>query len=381
MSVKHSRGTKRPRHVGVRNASHVYKSMRADGKWSFEVRHPANDEGKRLFEVVPGGLAQAKARAREVHGTAEPQVTSVATTLDDVVASWRASRTMRASSAAAFDRVYRVHIRPRLGKKKVREINKLAVQAWLKGLRRKDGRSGELAPGTQRMILAVLQMILAHAVDMGAIGAVPKLPKGSVPKAGEGRTRILTHDEESRLLAYTAPFPWLRPLIIVALYQGLRLGEAMGLQWADVKFTDGKLVIRHSLYRDGTLGPTKGGKPREIDLMPATRAELLELRGQPGCTGEGFVFCNSQGGPRQVRHVQRMFGRVRDRAALEGGICFHSLRHTCASRLANHPDIPVTWVRDFLGHSSLAVTMGYMHAVDEVKHVVNAGAALSGRTA
>ena len=33
------------------------------------------------------------------------------------------------------------------------------------------------------------------------------------------------------------PFPWLRPIITVALHEALRLGEALGLQWEDVDFT------------------------------------------------------------------------------------------------------------------------------------------------
>jgi hypothetical protein len=204
----------------VRGAQSVYKSQRADGKWVYEVRHPG---AKRLYEVVGTRLDQAKARAREIHGDAAPPVVSVGTTLGEVVEDWRRTRRMRKRSADNFDAVYRVHIEPRFGRMKVRDINKRLIYAWIAtGLNRKDGRDGDLAGGTKRLALATLMMLLAHAVEMGALGAVPKLDRKRTPKAGPGRTRILTPDEERTLLAYTAPFPWLRPVILVTLHQALR---------------------------------------------------------------------------------------------------------------------------------------------------------------
>src|SRR5437870_3224608 len=138
-------GTKRQRHVPVKNATHVYKSQRATGKWVYEVRHPANAKGERLYEVVGQQLPAAKARAREVHGGTAPRVVSVGTTIAEVFADWKAAREMRPRSAETFDAVYRLHIEPRFGRKKVREIDKREIQTWLNGLRRRDGRDGELA--------------------------------------------------------------------------------------------------------------------------------------------------------------------------------------------------------------------------------------------
>lgn len=64
MSEAHS---KRRRHVPQgKGASHIYWSETAKGK-VFEVRHPRNAEGKRLYEVVGPNLAEVKARARQIH--------------------------------------------------------------------------------------------------------------------------------------------------------------------------------------------------------------------------------------------------------------------------------------------------------------------------
>ena len=235
----------RRRHVPVKGAPNVYKSQRGNG-WVYEVRHPGK---ARRYETAGTRLDQAKARARAVHGAPTP-VASVATRLDEVVADWRRTRQMRPSSATAFDAIYRRHIEPVLGHRKVREIGVREIEAWLNGLRRLDGREGELASGTKRLALATLKIILGHAVEMGLIGAVPNLPRRRTPKPGEPRTRVLSAVEEVRLLAYCAPFPWLRPIITVALHQALRLGEVIGLQWEDVNLAGGKLHVRRSLGRD-----------------------------------------------------------------------------------------------------------------------------------
>jgi integrase len=190
---------------------------------------------------------------------------------------------------------------------------------------------------------------------------------------------VLSRHEEVRLLAYCAPFAWLRPIITVSLHQALGLGEVAGLQWEDVDFAAGKLHVRRSLGRDGTLGLPKGGRAASIELTPATREALLELR--QDSDGTGFVFVNSLGGQRQMRDIQRAFTTARDRAALpvtdDGAVCFHSLRHTGISRLANHPAIPLVHVRDFARHTDLAVTQGYVHRIESETVTVAIGDALA----
>jgi integrase len=370
---------KRKRHVPVHNAQHVYWSERANGTKVYEVRFPRNADGKRLYETVGPRLEDAKQRAREVHGLAAPRVASVATTLNQVIESWRETRELRPRSVESFDTMIRLHIAPRFGRVKVRDIDKHAIMAWLNGLTRKDGRPGPLASGTRRLILATLQILLAHAVEMDALGAVPRLDRKRRPKAGESRRRVLSRYEEVRLLAYCAPFAWLRPIITVSLHQALRLGEVAGLQWEDVDFAAGKLHVRRSLGRDGTLGLPKGGRAASIELTPATREALLELR--QDSDGTGFVFVNSLGAQRQMRDIQRAFTKARDRAALpvtdDGAVCFHSLRHTGISRLANHPAIPLVHVRDFARHTDLAVTQGYVHRIESEAVTVAIGDALA----
>jgi len=365
----------RKRHIPVRGAPGVYKSQRAKGTWVYEVRLPGK---KRLYETVGTRLDQAKARAREVHA-GPVQVASVATTIDQAVEDWRRTRQMRPRSAETLDQQYRSHIQPVLSHRKVRDINPREIEAWLNSLRRKDGRAGDLSPASKRLALSTLHIILTHAEEMGVIAAVPKLPRRKTPKVPEGRKRILSQDEEQRLLAYCARSSWMRPIITVTLHQALRLGEVLGLQWEDVDFADGKLHVRRSMSRDGTLGPTKGGREETISLTPKAREALLDLR--LDSDGTGFVFRTRDGAPRHQAVVYRAYTNAVKKAALQDGVVFHTLRHTGISRLANHPGIPLVQVRDFARHTNLVTTQGYIHRIDSAAMTDAIGMALTGEEA
>ncbi len=376
--------TKRVRYKPVERARAVYVSILQDGSRVYYVRHPLNGKGQRPYEKVGTDLRAAKVRAHEISAPNGRRVTTVGATLAEVAADWKTTRQMRPRSVETFDRILRLHIEPRFGRTKVRDITALEIERFLNGLKRADGRDGELATGTQRLILATLDMVLEHAVKMGALGTVPKLDRKRKPKPGDGGRRIVTQDEELRLLTYCARFRWLEPIIIVALHQALRLGEVAGLQWEDVDFGRGKLRIAGSLGRDGSLGPTKGGRVCTIRLTPKAREALLDLR-QEAPDATGFIFRNKLGGQRQLRDIQRAFDKARDRAALtakeDGRVCFHSLRHTGISRLANHPAIPLIKVQAFARHASLATTMGYFHAIEDESDEGNFADALQGAAA
>jgi integrase len=384
MSASHSNGSSRKQHVPVKHAAHVYKSERANGKWVYEVRYPANAEGKRPFVTVGPRLDEAKAQAHKVHSPDADRIVNVHTKLNEVAESWRKSRNYKTRSAQSFDDIYRLRIERTLGDKKVRDIDKVVILHWLNGLKRLDGKDGELSSGTKALALATLNLVLGHAVNIGVLGAVPKLDRNVKPKKAENRKRFLTRDEAMRLVAFCGNRPWLQDIIAVALNQGLRLGEVLGLQWDDVDFANGKLHVRHNLGRDRKLGTPKGGKAASIDLMPAARAVLHELR-LDNPNGSGFVFVNTLGEPRHHKDVQRGFNVARAKAGLpvtfDGTVTFHSLRHTAITWLANHPGVDIAYVRDFARHSSLAITNGYVHAVENAATTANAAAALAGVTA
>jgi integrase len=115
-----------------------------------------------------------------------------------------------------------------------------------------------------------------------------------------------------------------------------------------------------------------------IDLMPQAHAVLRRL-----CdSGSGFVFRRRDGGPKKRRDIGRMFQKAVEYAKLpvteDGPVTFHALRHTGISRLANHPSIPLVYVRDFAGHRNLTTTETYVHKIGSATVTAAAAEAMAG---
>ena len=89
---------------------------------------------------------------------------------------------------------------------------------------------------------------------------------------------------------------------------------------------------------------TKGGKPRVIPLV----ADLHWIM-------DSLPFTISEWELRKDWEQAREVMKLRH-------VRMHDLRHTFASWLVENPDIPLTVVRDILGHSTLAVTSKYAQA-------------------
>lgn len=85
----------------------------------------------------------------------------------------------------------------------------------------------------------------------------------SMEKENNSRDRWLTVEEEQRLLAAAAP--WLRELVVFAIYTGMRMGEILALTWA------GADLVRRTV----TVFRSKNGERRTIPVS-TTVLDLLK---------------------------------------------------------------------------------------------------------
>jgi integrase len=259
------------------------------------------------------------------------------------------------------------------------------VEQLLASATRKDGRPGPLNDGTKEQILNVIRQVFDYAVEERAIPANParQINKKRRPRQGKLSERILTPDEQTRLLAYCGRVPWFRPVIEVAVLQVLRHGEVLALRPMDVDFVNGKLTVLRTLHKDGSYGPTKGWKETDarefhvIDLHPLA-AEIL--KGLTPDSADKPYFRNSLGEQRGYVDVTKTWGKVRKLAALSAVPRlprFHDLRHTGISRLANAPGAQIPWVQKFARHKKIETTYGYIHELRDEELVKAAWGALS----
>jgi integrase len=130
-----------------------------------------------------------------------------------------------------------------------------------------------LAAATIRKALLVMGGVLGLAVRAGAIPQNPlrRLERGERPSAEQREMRILEADEIGALL--DAAEPAHRPPLAAAVFTGLRLGELLGLTWADVDFPSELIHVRKQLGRDGR---------REKPKTPRAVREVVLMRCLPG---------------------------------------------------------------------------------------------------
>ncbi len=158
-------------------------------------------------------------------------------------------------------------------------------------------------------------------------------------------------------------------VVLTAGFGGLRRGELVGLQWADVDFANERLLVRRSFVL-GELTSTKGRQERELPLVrqlvvmldglkQAGRAHA-QLAGVPAWVAPGdFVFGSLLGSPMDASAFLRRFKRARDELGLRP-LALHSLRHSFVS--IAREGFSVDAVRAMAGHKDHRTAQGYAHA-------------------
>lgn len=167
-----------------------------------------------------------------------------------------------------------------------------------------------------------------------------------------------------------------RTVIGLMATTGLRLGEALGLDRADVDLSDGALHVRARQH-----------KQREVPLHPtATRAlrDYARTRDRhcPKPPSPAF-FLNTRGGALATGEFYPRFAKLIRQIGLEGAgermrPRPHDLRHTMAVRTlldwhhaGENVDRRMPELSTFLGHADPASTYWYLEAVPELMALIS----------
>ncbi len=224
------------------------------------------------------------------------------------------------------------------GIRDVRDVNPAVVDQW------REQMFTRFAVNTVRNRLQHVRQMFRWANRLGYVEGDPTNAV-AMPRAGK-RRRCLT-DEEVRILLEGAR-PDQLTIWRFMLMTGLRKGEMAGLQVGDVHLDVPAQFV-------SVIG--KGNKPRDVDLVALTAiADARNLLERAIATGSEPLL------PFGYSTLGVRFQQERDRLGLSKEVTLHALRHTCATWLANRTGMPLTEVRDVLGHHSINVTEVYVHA-------------------
>lgn len=307
------------------------------------------------------------------------------------------------SSVEDYERLLRLHIVPFIGGLKLTALTTARLRAYQDELQ-EAGRSGSM---TKRTVSA-LGTLLSDAQERGLVvrNAVQEARgrrKGREKrqeKRQKGRLKvgvdIPTREEISALVASLGG-RW-RPLILTAIFTGLRASELRGLRWQDVDFDARQIRVHQRADRYNAIGrPKSETSERELPLPPLVIAALKEWKlacprfdtGKRDEAGKAvmeleLVFPNGLG---KVENLNNILHRGLHPAWVAAGVTvetdksddegrpilaakyagLHCLRHWYASWCINRREdgglgLPAKIVQSRLGHSTIALTMDvYSH--------------------
>ncbi len=268
-----------------------------------------DQQGERHIETITGKNAKKRADDRHAEVTVDVNAgvhvaPNKSVTVREAGESW-----IKAAEANGLERAtiktyrecLRLHLAPFIGAVKLSDISP-AVVRQLEDRLRKEGRS----PSMIRRTVASLGAMIADAQEQGltAKNAVRDLRRNRRSKSAqterhEGRLEVgldIPSPGEIKALLATATDRW-RPLLITAVFTGLRASELRGLTWANVDLKANELHVRQRADRFNAIGAPKSGSGHRTVPLPAFVVNTLrewKLACPPGDLG--LVFPTRKGG-------------------------------------------------------------------------------------
>lgn len=301
------------------------------------------------------------------------------------------------------------HIAPFLGRVKLSQLSVPTVREFESRLR-SEGRSEAMV----RKVVGSLGSLISDAQERGRISRnVVREMKGRrkpgkekrLDRRKRGKLKIgvdIPTREEIRGIAENVAGRW-RPIILTAIFTGLRASELRGLRWADVDFDKREIRVHQRADRYNEIGrPKSEAGERSVPMPPMVVNTLREwqlacprpLTGETDEDGDALreaarpdhlVFPNGVG---KVESLANIINRGLIPPQLAAGVSvpklgpadeplkdkeggpvlaakytgMHALRHFYASWSINRRadgglELPPKVVQERLGHSSITMTM------------------------
>jgi integrase len=286
-----------------------------------------------------------------------------------------------------------LHIRPLIGKVKLARLSTPAIEQF------RDDMLGRASWPMARKVLSSLKSILNEAQRRGLVAQnaaqVVKVDirKREKRKLAVGRGIPTKAEIQAILAAVTGRW---RPLMLTAVFTGMRSSELRGLSWEHVDFDRKVIHVCQRADQWGMIGaPKSGAGDREIPMSPmvvnALREWRLECPRLKSDSDEGrlwFVFPNGDGKPENHTNiVNRGLGPL----LLKVGITkSHRSRKDGDGRPVQTPKYGMHAFRHFfaswaieqglLGHASIQMTFdiyGHLFPSPEEDHAKFAAGELS----
>jgi integrase len=285
----------------------------------------------------------------------------------------RCAARLERSSVEAYRLHLELHIIPLIGAVKLSRLTLPMVRAF------EDKLALDRSAAMVRIVVRSLGALLTDAQDRGLIGqnvvhARARRRRGKDAHI-EGRHKrklkigvdIPTPDEMRAIIGKLAGPR--RPLLLTAIFTGLRASELRGLRLTDIDLKRGELHVRQRADRYGKIGrPKSEAGERTIPLPPFLIKVLREHVLACPKSSLDLAFANRRGRPdhrqaivEKAFHPAQVAAGVVDKDGCAKYAGLHALRHFYASwcinrRIDGGLELPLKVVQARMGHASIQMT-------------------------
>jgi integrase len=300
---------------------------------------------------------------------------SISPTVRDAGALWIKrcnEKQLEPMTIKGYEEHCQLHLYPFIGAKKLSDLTVPAVNAFADQLR-EAGRSAEMI----KRVVRSLGAIFKEARRRGLSNVAPTVGlELDLPERDDPRAVIPTKPELQAIITAASDHQsrmW-RPLVLVAVFCGLRASELRGLRWADVDFDARQINVTQRADASHKIGKLKSKMAyRSLRLSAVVLNALREWKLVCPKGDLGLVFPNGIGNVESYANlIDRGFGPIQiaagvvvQKPALDeagqpttvavGKHGLHALRHACASLWIEQGHNPKQ-IQTLMGHSSIKVT-------------------------
>lgn len=261
------------------------------------------------------------------------------------------------------------------GRQRIKSITHSDIEDYKLARLDTPTKRGARAIATVNRELELLRAMMRFAKREGWLMRSPfEMGAPLISKADEvRRERVLTHDEERRLLDACLVRDangrqrrlHLHALITCALDTAMRKGEMLKLTWRDVDFSSRLIQIRAM--------NSKTARPRTVALTPRLYEELWQLWGTSDQDPDGSVFGVKD-------NVKNAFAAACNNASVQG-FRLHDCRHTAITRMVAAGVAPMELMK-ISGHTQMTTFARYVNPTEQaVKKAAEALASFNAQAA
>lgn len=334
-------------------SSTIRKRVGKTGKVSYQAQVFSGKNafvGSKTFDRRKDAVAWISEKQSELKAGVD--LTSSRTLVGNALDAWEdlLPGQIAESTVKYYQSVMRIHAPQWLKDKKLCDVSVSDMQNVLNDI--------DLSIGSKQRIRTAFMSFFTWCVNNGYLAKSPM--KGTrLPRADNSEMKMnpFTWDQLDSLVDVIREDsdPFLADVILILGYTGLRWGEIRVLKVRDVQLEPVmRFLVRASQTEGMQIKYPKSGKARHVPV--ADKIRPIVLGHMKGKGPDELVFTTRSGAKLNKGNIKR----DTHWKALSHGRRLHDLRHTAATEWLRH-GIDVLTVKEWLGHSSLAMTQRYVH--------------------